>query len=278
MTRRSISIVWWGAPIGEANVLKGIGHVRIFLGEPEAAQASFEQALALYRAHDAKLGQANALAGIGNVQRGRAAWEDALASYGQALGLYQEVGHHRQKANIYKRIGDVQHSQGQHEAALVSYAQSLAQYRAVRDQVWQAIVLTCIGNTQRNAAQQESALASYATALDLYRAVGNQRGEAAMLAAQSTLLIDRQPQQSRDLLEQAVALRIHLDDIQDAATALSHYGMALLDSGRDADGLPVLLRARQMFALRDLYSDVADTDQLIARARQLGIRSGTEKE
>ena len=256
-----------GAQIGEANVLKGIGHVQLSRDELEAALASYEQALALYRARDAKQGEANALAGIASVQRARAEWEAALANYEQARDLYRTLGSRSGEANMHKRIGDVQQSQGQWEAALASYERALALYRAEREQIGQANALRGIGNVQRDAAQSGAALASYAAALDLYRAAGGRRGEAAMLAAQSTLLLDQEPERARDLLEQAVALHTQLGDIYGAAADLRSYALALLNRGHSDDSLPLLLRARELFASLHLAGEVADTDQLIARAR-----------
>ena len=59
------------APLGEANALKAIGDVQQFRKETNAALASYQHALDLFKSVGERLGEANALKAIGDVQQFR---------------------------------------------------------------------------------------------------------------------------------------------------------------------------------------------------------------
>ena len=69
-----------------------MGDVLQFRDEREAALASYEQALSLFRQVGAKVGEANVRKAMGDVLQFRDEREAALASYEQALSLFRQVG------------------------------------------------------------------------------------------------------------------------------------------------------------------------------------------
>ncbi len=135
------------------------------------------------------------------------------------------------------------------------------------DRLGEANVQKALGDVQQFRADRDAALASYAAALTLFRAVGAKLGEANVLAAQSRLLIDAEPEQSQLLLEQAVQQHQAIGDVYGSGVDLYNYGLQLLLRRRNDQALPFLLRARELFATRGLAADVQDTDDLIAQAQ-----------
>ncbi len=61
-------------------------------GQWEAAQAAYEQALAIARQGNDGLGEAGALAGLGGVCQGRGQAAEALTYHQQALDIAQAMG------------------------------------------------------------------------------------------------------------------------------------------------------------------------------------------
>ena len=70
-----------GDRLGEANVLKAIGDVQQFRDDRDAALASYQQALDLFKAVGAKLGEANVYLATGRLQGEPEYFEQAIAIY-----------------------------------------------------------------------------------------------------------------------------------------------------------------------------------------------------
>jgi CHAT domain len=132
----------------------------------------------------------------------------------------------------------------------------------------EANVLRALGDVQQFRADWDAALESYAAALTLYRAVGAKLGEANVLAAQSRLLIDSDYAQSQALLNQALELRRAIASVYGEAVDLFNYGLVLTQRERNAEALPYLRGARELYASRGLEAQVQRTDDLIAQAEE----------
>ncbi|MBP1468978.1 tetratricopeptide repeat protein, partial [Candidatus Chloroploca sp. M-50] len=107
-------------------------------------------------------------------------------------------------------------------------------------------------------------------ALTLFQAVGDRLGEANVLAALSRLMLDSNPPQSAQLLQEALALRESINDRYSMGADLGNYGIALLQHGRNAEALPYLERARAIFAQQGIEEMVPQVDALIAQAQGSG--------
>ncbi len=167
-----------------ANVLKAIGDVQNFRKEMDAALASYQQALGLFRAVGARLGEANVLKAIGDVQNFRKEMDAALASYQQALGLFRAVGDRLGEANVLQAIGDVQNFRKEMDAALASYQQALGLFRAVGARLGEANVLQAIGQmrvitalNEGNQAQYEQGMKILQASFELHQEVGDRVGQ-----------------------------------------------------------------------------------------------------
>ncbi len=183
----------------------------------DAALASYQAALTLYRAVGDRLGEANVQKAIDDVQRFRDDRDAALASYQAALTLYRAVGDRLGEANVQKAIGDVQQFRDDRDArrwpatrppspstgpwAIVWAKRTCSGPSATCSSfgkkwtrrwpateapspstgpwaiVWAKQACRAIDDVQQFRDDRDAALASYQAALTLYRAVGAKLGE-----------------------------------------------------------------------------------------------------
>ncbi|MFN8004874.1 MAG: hypothetical protein U0X75_28125 [Acidobacteriota bacterium] len=105
----------------KANVLQAIGDVQSFRDEKDAALASYDSALTLFKQVGDNLGQANVLKAIGDVQSFRDEKDAALASYDSALTLFKQVGSNLGQANVLLALAQLNGDAEQFEAAIRLY-------------------------------------------------------------------------------------------------------------------------------------------------------------
>jgi tetratricopeptide (TPR) repeat protein len=165
----------------KANVLQAIGDVQQFRKEMDAALASYNEALKLFRAVGAKLGEANVLKAIGDVQQFRKEMDAALASYNEALKLFRAVGAKLGEANVLKAIGDVQQFRDDRDAALASYNEALKLFRAVGAKLGEANVYLSLGATKQSASDIAGARKDFQFALERYQEIGDGYSQARAL-------------------------------------------------------------------------------------------------
>ena len=117
-----------GDHLGEANVLQAIGDVQQFRKQMDAALASYNEALKLFKAVGSNLGEANVLKAIGDVQQFRDERDAALASYNEALKLFKAVGSNLGEANVLSELaklalisGDIASAERQTEEVAAIY-------------------------------------------------------------------------------------------------------------------------------------------------------------
>lgn len=153
---------------------------------------------------------------------------------------------------------------------LAHLARALAAARRNNDRLGEANTLRAIGDAQQFRKEIDATLRSYEAALPPYRALGDRLGEANTLAALSRLHLDIDPTTSRQLLKQALTLRRMINDRYSEGADLGNYGIALLQRGRNAEALPYLQRAREVFAALQIAHLVEMMDRLIAQASASG--------
>ncbi|MGQ0535560.1 MAG: ATP-binding protein [Methanobacteriota archaeon] len=115
---------------------------------------------------------------LGKVQQFKDDTDAALASYNQALDLYKKVGDRLGEANTLHGIGEAQQLKGQAGAALASYTQALDLYKKIGDRVGEANTLSSLGclEVQRGNVVEAERLVRQAAALN--RSGGNKYNEA----------------------------------------------------------------------------------------------------
>jgi tetratricopeptide (TPR) repeat protein len=126
---------------------------------------------------DANL-EANVLQALGDGQNFRKERDAALASYEQALQLFRAVGDRLGEANVLQALGDGQNFRKERDAALASYEQALQLFRAVGDRLGEANVFLSLGRMVLNTNDEEHGIEYLEQAADLYEAVDSQSGSA----------------------------------------------------------------------------------------------------
>ena len=107
----------------------------------DAALASYEQALSLFRQVGSSLGEANVRKAMGDVQQFRDDRDAALASYEQALSLFRQVGSSLGEANCYLAQGRVALQQEAYQKALTLHTDAYQLYQHIQDGYSQARLL-----------------------------------------------------------------------------------------------------------------------------------------
>jgi tetratricopeptide (TPR) repeat protein len=79
--------------IGQANVIKALGHLEAQAGDSESARARYAEARAVYRELNARMGEANVLLALGELELTEGQLEPARSVLRRALSAYQELRH-----------------------------------------------------------------------------------------------------------------------------------------------------------------------------------------
>ena len=149
-----------------------LGHALSWQDKWDAALASYQQALQLYRAVGARLGEANALTAIGDVQNFRDEREAALASYQQALQLFRAVGDRLGEANVHMAMGKSYMGRNNWQEAITFYEKALPLYRAIGAKLDQANTLIDLGRAYFETGQPDQGMAYVREAGDLFAEMG----------------------------------------------------------------------------------------------------------
>ena len=196
LTKRLAGLPEGSAQEERARILNNLSLWQSALGQREAALASTQEAVDLYR----KLAQARpeaflpdlaaSLNNLGNRQSELGQREAALASTQEAVDLYRKLAQARPEAFLpdlamsLNNLGIMQSALGQREAALASTQEAVDLCRKLAQARPEAFLpdlagsLNNLGNRQSALGQREAALASTQEAVDLYRKLAQARPEA----------------------------------------------------------------------------------------------------
>jgi nucleoside phosphorylase/tetratricopeptide (TPR) repeat protein len=179
-----------------ARLLNNLGNWQNTLGQREAALASTQEAVGLYRKLAAARPEAflpdlaSSLNNLGNRQSDLGQHEAALASTQEAVDLYRKLAAARPEAFLpdlamsLSNLGTMQSALGKREAALASTQEAVDLYRKLAATRPKAFLpdlagsLNNLGNRQSALGQREAALASTQEAVDLRRKLAAARPEA----------------------------------------------------------------------------------------------------
>jgi tetratricopeptide (TPR) repeat protein len=108
-----------------------IGHLDLRQGRLDAAEASFDQALKMYREHGDVEGQSAALASLGDLARARKRTADADRFYRQGLELAQAFGVREGEAGILVSLGEMALERGDATAAIDDFRDARDLFREI---------------------------------------------------------------------------------------------------------------------------------------------------
>ena len=162
-----------GDQVGRARALTELGNLQGLTADYQAAEASLQTALELYREVGEKSGQAHALTELANVQRLTDDYPQAQASLQAALDLRREIGDKAGQAYALTGLGSVRRESGDFPGAGASLRAALELCRETGDKAGQAYALAQLMAVQAATGEYEDAVRSGETALVMNRELGN---------------------------------------------------------------------------------------------------------
>ncbi|NEO83377.1 MAG: CHAT domain-containing protein [Spirulina sp. SIO3F2] len=156
-------------------------------GEAEAAIATYERALAIFRDTEAWAGEGNSLNGIGRVHLVRGRPREALGYFEQALKIFRKFDRVDYVAYTRQSIGSAHRDLRDYDAALKAYRQALETFQDLQQddprdlrslQASEEITRTEIGAIQFQQADYEGSIISYQAVLKLQELQNDKIGRA----------------------------------------------------------------------------------------------------
>ncbi|NWG35912.1 MAG: tetratricopeptide repeat protein [Chloroflexi bacterium] len=115
----------------KANVRKAIGDVQQFRKETDAALASYDEALKLFRQVGDKLGEANVYLSLGGAKRSDKDYEGAKKDFQNALYIYRTIGDQYSQARALYRLGDCLSEEEKYEEAVIQYEKAIQLWTSI---------------------------------------------------------------------------------------------------------------------------------------------------
>jgi len=146
------------------------------------AQASWGQAVGIFRKLGLEKDTARTLSNLGGVALALGEHGQALGYYEQALVVFRKLGSEEEVAATFYNLGGVAADLAQYDQAIDYYEQALAAYRKLGLEAEAGRTLTVIGMAARELAQYDEALGYYEEALAIFRKMRMDQEAAATLS------------------------------------------------------------------------------------------------
>ncbi|WP_437928915.1 tetratricopeptide repeat protein [Sorangium sp. So ce291] len=174
---------------GEANCLRGLGNLLMWIDDLEGARKEYDSALSIYREIRDRLGEANCLRCLGDLLMRVDDLEGARKEYDSALPIYREMRQRLGEANSLQRLGDLLMRVDDLEGARKAYDSALRICREIRDRLGEANCLRSLGDLLMRVDDLEGARKAYDGALPIYQEIRQRLGEANCLRSLGNLLV-----------------------------------------------------------------------------------------
>ncbi|MCL6509735.1 MAG: tetratricopeptide repeat protein [Anaerolineae bacterium] len=174
--------------VGEANVLKALGDLKVREDDLGGARQDYDAALAIYRAIGSRLGEANVLKARGDLKVREDDLQGAREDYDAALAIYRAIGSRLGEANVLQARGNLALAEGRIEDAIQLYSEAAAIHEEINDRLGLAGALGYLARALRAAGQPAQAVLYGEAALNLLRAIGNRFGQCLALNDQGHAL------------------------------------------------------------------------------------------
>lgn len=261
-------------PIAEAQASRVMADLHSYLGDYDSAAASYEHALALYRAHENRQGEVSTLINLGSTYNQYGRHQEALRCYEHVMAMREDVGDHP-IMSVLANSGSVYRALGQHELALSHFERALRLSADLKDRVGRGTILSHLADTYLRAGRYDDAQSIAQEALTLARETSARTVEMDALWVLGRVhglrgRIDDAVDCHRGVLEIAGATGHQ----QAVARSLNGLGMASQLAGSPADAIEhhrealdvaTTIRDREQTAvahagLGDAYVDLGDSD------------------
>jgi tetratricopeptide (TPR) repeat protein len=197
---------------GEAKMLNRVGLAQREVGQLDAADGHFRQALAIWQQLGNDRRVAGSLRRLGHLAADRQQFRDAISYFSDAAELATNLGETRRAALALSDLGRVLTSAGQPGEAVTQLEQAALLIAGTQDAFNEARILTRLGRAQVDGGQFESAENNLRRALTAMRKAGSLPGQADALTSLGELA-ERSAgaAEARRYYEQALAVLTRLD-------------------------------------------------------------------
>jgi len=214
---------------GEARTLIATAETREALGELDAAEGLYREALGISTEVGDVAGEASALLGTAGVLRARGDLEAALHLLDEARSTEERTGNRRRVARVLRETAMVHRLQGDLETALDAYRSAYRIVRECGDQSGATAALNSIAIVERQQGNMQGALDSLAEVLRVKREIGDRREVATPLVNLANVHLDLGGlEQAETLYRQALELGRELGSTRHTGAALFGLGEVAL--------------------------------------------------
>ncbi|MET8848928.1 BTAD domain-containing putative transcriptional regulator [Amycolatopsis sp. NPDC004625] len=217
-----------GNVLGAAVLTRGLGQVRLYHDEYDAAARDMKRSAALFAELGDVRGEALAVAGLGTVARVRDRPREALRCYRRALAGLERAEDGSGVAQMRNSIGSTHALLGEFASAAEWLHRARALAREIEDPHREAKVLTELGTLHRDTGRLPESLTCLRLALSILEELDDERCSAyALLGIGQTLLAAGEPVQARGVCDRALRVFRETGNHQGETT-----GLALLEQAQ----------------------------------------------
>lgn len=191
----------------------------------EAAEQSWQEALALYQEIGDRQKSAELLSGISIAYYFMGRYQAAIDCCQESLKIQKEIGDRAGEAGSLINIGNAFYSSGKYDVAIDYYQQSLAIKKEIGECKGEATALMNIGNALYSTAKYELAIDYYQKSLAIQEEIGERKEEAKSKGnLGAAYLALGQYKKAIDFYEQQLAISQETGDALGEANALNNLG------------------------------------------------------
>ena len=157
-------------------ILRKQGEEQYKANQFEAAIATWQKVLELYRQQDNLKGELSVLETIGLAYRSLGNPKQAIAYFEKHLALARQLSDRSAEANSLGNLGNSYRALGDYGKAIASHQQGLLVRQEIKDRVGEGVVLASLGNIYFNLGNYNKATVYLEKSLEIAKDVGNKVG------------------------------------------------------------------------------------------------------
>jgi diguanylate cyclase (GGDEF)-like protein len=259
-------------PALRAGVLTCQGEVREAAGEDAAAQAAFDQAVAVAEGAKDKEMLAGALFSRGYLRGLQGQFSSGLSDLRRSQKLYDQIGRAQHALTALDSIAIIYNRMGDDTEATPIYERALAAQRKAGMRREEAVTLYNLARAHENLGEWEAARVGFAAALAISHQLNHPRGEAYALRGLATVAnATGDAAGALALLDRAAPLQRQTPDVRLKAQIQLARGVALHRLRRLPASSAALTAALQVFLTANSLGELATTyDELAGVRAELG--------
>lgn len=235
--------------------------------DPDAAKAHIDTALQFYLSLQDSSGIANSHYRYGVLYRVQGDYDRAIDEIDLYLNYVQSSRDTFKIVNGIYQKGAIYMYQGRYEKSVQEYFKVLSVYEALQDSISIGFTLNGIGIVLKNMRKYEDARDYFDRARMINEKLGDQENLANTLNSLGNLEAEQENfEEALKFYDQALRIDRELNILWGEAINNKNIGTVLVASGKNAEALDHLLRAKQIQEENEYKKDLAETKAKLAQA------------